>query len=53
MEEDEDMKATRAARDELLIRQLRCQQNWPICLFDFTVTKTVHDFFVFKAEAPR
>lgn len=23
-----------------------------MCLFDFTVTKTLHDFFVFKAQAP-
>ena len=37
-----------AGRDENLIKQLRCSHSWPVCIFDFTVTKTIHEFFVFK-----
>ena len=31
-----------------MINQLKCDHRWPICIFDFTVTKTLHEFFVFK-----
>lgn len=39
-------------RDEKLVRQLRCSKKWPSCLFDFTSTRTLHDFFVFQARSP-
>lgn len=39
------------SRDERLIRQLRCSHKWPVCLFDFTVTKSIHEFFVFKVQS--
>ena len=41
-----------ANRDERLISQLRCCRDWPICIFDFTVTSTLHEFFALKARAP-
>jgi len=39
-------------KDEKLVRQLRCSKNWPSCLFDFTTTKTLHEFFVFQVRPP-
>ena len=42
-----------ASKDEKLILQLCCSEKWPICIFDFTVIRTLHDFFVFKVKAPR
>ena len=39
-------------RDERLIGQIRCSKKWPACLFDFTVTRALQEFFVFKVQAP-
>lgn len=41
-----------AGRDEKLVKQLRCSKDWPVCLFDFTLGKSLHDFFVFKVRPP-
>ena len=37
-------------RDERMMKQLRCNHKWLICFFDFTVTKTLHEYFVFKVK---
>lgn len=32
------------------VEALKCDKNWPVCLFDFTYKNKVPEFFVFKAE---
>ena len=39
-------------RDERLMSQLRCSHEWPICIIDFFVTQSIHEFFVYKAQPP-
>ena len=41
-----------ANKDERLVKQLRCDKKWPVCLFDFTLGRTLHDFFVYKVRPP-
>ena len=50
-ETKKDEKTGYSGRDESLIKQIRCSHSWPSCIFDFTVTKTLHEFFVFKVRA--
>jgi hypothetical protein len=35
-----------------LIRAIRCDYSWPICIFDFMHMATINDFFVFKVGKP-
>ena len=37
-----------SSKDADLMREIKCDKSWPICIFDFATTVTVQDFFVFK-----
>ena len=39
-------------KDEGLVRAIRCSKDWPVCVFDFSLMKTLQEFFVFRVRAP-
>ena len=47
-----DEKTGYLAKDERLVRAIRCDPSWPVCIFDFTTSKTLREFFVFRVRAP-
>jgi len=34
-----------------LIREIKCDPDWPTCFLDCSQSAVVHEFFVFKEEA--
>jgi hypothetical protein len=35
------------------IEALRCDKNWPVCLFDFTYKNKVPEYFVFRVDSSK